>query len=76
MQCDYCGANPPKLTIWQHPSGATLNLCFHGCQHFPEPFNATHLSDDWVRVDPWPKTRPQPRLRHPRPPELQFKFQC
>ena len=75
MKCDYCGSNPNQLTVWRHPSGATLQLCFHGCQHFPEPYRATGLTDEWVRTDPWIRSRPQPRLRHTRTSELQLKLQ-
>lgn len=51
------------MTVWRHSSGRELTLCFGGCQHFPEPFNRTGLSDEWERVDPWRKIRRQPRLQ-------------
>lgn len=66
LKCSFCGKDKPRMTIKQHSSGAILNLCFHGCQHFPEPYKATGLSDEWTRIDPWIKKRPQPRLRHKR----------
>ena len=51
------------MATFTHPSGATLSLCFSGCFHYPEPFKATGLSDDWARTDPWQiYTRHQPRL--------------
>lgn len=70
MKCAYCGSDPDQLTVWRHASGVLLQLCFHGCQHFPEPFNATGLSDEWERIDPWVKKRPQPHLRHAREAKL------
>lgn len=51
------------MTIFRHVTGAQLRLCFAGCQHFPEPFDRTGLTDEWERVDPWRKIRRQPQLR-------------
>jgi hypothetical protein len=62
--CDFCGSKRKRLTIFQHPTGARLHLCFHVCQHFPEPFKKTGLSDEWERVDPWQGViRRQPGLQ-------------
>lgn len=64
--CDFCKSEKEKMTIQEHPSGKVLTLCFMGCQHFPEPYEATGLSHDWKRVDPWIKKRGQPKLRKTR----------
>jgi len=64
MICAWCGAGRERMAVFEHQSGATLSLCFHGCQHFPEPFAKTGLSDEWSRCDPWQNIkRGQPRLR-------------
>lgn len=66
LKCSWCGTKKEKMTIKRHPSGKILFLCFRGCQHFPEPYKATGLSDEWERIDPWIKKRSQPRLHHKR----------
>ena len=65
-KCDFCGREKDRLAIFEHPTGRILRLCFHGCQHFPEPFQTTGLPDTWIRIDGNVKFRPQPRLRYPR----------
>jgi len=65
-RCFFCGAVRPRMAIMRHETGTVIYLCFHGCQHFPEPFRDTGLSDDWQRVDPWVKKRAQPGLRRRR----------
>jgi hypothetical protein len=51
------------MTIWWHPSGRILFLCFAVCQFCPEPFRDTGLPiEEWERIDPWRKKRRQPRL--------------
>ena len=66
--CSWCGLTKKRMTIWQHRiTGRLLYLCFHGCQNFPEPFEATGLTDRWSRVDPWQNyVRRQPKLSHSR----------
>jgi hypothetical protein len=64
QRCDWCHTTDKKMTMWRHATGRILNLCFHGCQFMPEPYKATGLSDEWARVDPYSKHRPQPRIRH------------
>ena len=64
LRCSFCHAVRERMTMWMHDSGVVIYLCFHGCQHFPEPFRDTGLSDNWDRVDPWQDyKRSQPGLR-------------
>jgi len=74
LTCSFCGAVKERMTIWRHtgpvtkyhkPGSLVLFLCFHGCQHFPEPFVKSCLvREHWERVDPWQSAvRGQPRIR-------------
>lgn len=69
--CDWCLLEKPKMTTWKNQvTGEILNLCFRGCQHFPEPFRKTKAGidrDNWSRIDAYQNyKRPQPGLRGPR----------
>jgi len=62
QRCDWCGSGEKKMVMMAHSSGRILNLCFHGCQWFPEPYKQTGLTDDWERVDPFrapPRSAPR-----------------
>ncbi len=65
--CSFCGGVKKKMTIWWNfETGELLMLCFHGCQHFPEPFRDTKAGEngEWIRIDPWQEhVRRQPRLK-------------
>lgn len=66
--CDFCGLEKPKMTTWENSrTKEKLNLCFRGCQNFPEPFRDTEAGIDrnnWSRIDPYQNyKRPQPKLR-------------
>ena len=67
LECSFCGAVKKRMTMFYCPdTGEILNLCFRGCQHFPEPFRDTEAGEkgDWIRIDPWQDyKREQPRLR-------------
>ncbi|MGB9022389.1 MAG: hypothetical protein WCC94_03025 [Candidatus Bathyarchaeia archaeon] len=64
LRCFFCGAIRERLAILENCSGVIIYLCFHGCQHFPEPFRDTGLVDDWTRIDPWQNVkRHQPKLQ-------------
>ncbi len=70
MVCSYCGGIKKKATIWYNlETCEMLVLCFHGCQHFPDPFNDTEAGVDeqkrasWIRIDPWQEyIKRQPQL--------------
>jgi hypothetical protein len=63
-KCAFCKAMRDRMTVLLHPTGKIMTLCFFGCQNFPEPYRATGLSDEWVRIDPWQDYKKElPRLR-------------
>lgn len=67
MVCSFCGGVKKKMTMWWNMgTGELLMLCFHGCQHFPDPFRDTEAAENgqWIRIDPWQEhVRRQPRLK-------------
>jgi len=67
LECSFCGSVKKRMTMFYSPdTGEILNLCFRGCQHFPEPFRDTEagIKGEWIRIDPWQEyKREQPRLR-------------
>jgi hypothetical protein len=79
LKCDFCDKEKPRMTLWEKEgTDLKLSLCFHGCQHFPEPFMRAEGKPydqvdwaSWHRVDEWVGVkRAQPRLRKARPTSL------
>jgi len=67
LECSYCGSVKKRMTMFYSPdTGEILNLCFLGCQHFPEAFRDTEAGEkgEWIRIDPWQDhKRKHPKLR-------------
>jgi len=67
LECSFCSSVKKRMTMFYCPdTGEILNLCFRGCQHFPEAFRDTEAGGkgDWIRIDPWQDyKREQPRLK-------------
>jgi len=67
LECSFCGTVRKKMTMFYNiETGEVLDLCFRGCQHFPEPFKDTEAGHNgaWIRIDPWQDyKREQPRLK-------------
>jgi hypothetical protein len=67
LECSFCSAVKKRMTMFYCPdTGEILNLCFLGCQHFPEAFRDTEagVNGDWIRIDPWQDhKRKHPKLR-------------
>ena len=66
FECDWCKTIKKRMAIFYNPhKDLILCLCFHGCQHFPEPFQKLDPEySHWSRMDPWQNVkRLQSRLR-------------